>query len=659
MRYLLVHILFFIALPLLASSQVLDLQSSGYHNIGRNLSYLEDKPAKMTFQEIKAMDNAGKFRRSKNEILNLGTSTSAFWIKFSYKNIPERNSFLVIDVPNIEDIDLYTPLPGGKTEHLHGGSLYPSSEDVISGKNFVFSLPDPDTGSVVQTVYMRVKSNNMMLLALKIGTAETLLKGFNSKTRFELFYIGVLLTLMLFNLFLYFGLKDRMYLYYALYVAGIFGYMILYTRGYSYVFGNSTKIFFNLYPHLFASLACISVIYFSKEFLSAKSRLKGCLWLFNTLTVCWLVILVISIFGGKLLISRSVNLLFLATGLLLWFVGLKAFLNGHRPAVYFLLAWSFICVSLVYLFLARLELVSYHDWSFEVGPMGFTFELLFLAFGLADHYNTLRRDKIAAQKENMELIISEQARLEVVVKQRTERYLEAVRTLEASNAVKDKLFSIIAHDLRSPFNSLKSIFFLTDMDLLELNELKMLLNSSRENIDQIYHTLDNLLYWAKSQMESVSSDPVSFDLKEMAEGLMLVYGPLAKSKRLALVLQTDSTCPVFADENQIQLVLRNLMDNAIKFTPIGQQITLVLSNGEDGVYVTVDNVTAGVSELQLESLLKENNHLSTRGTAKESGVGLGLLLAREYISANKGVLKVRVEGHHVIFYFNLPALVEK
>jgi signal transduction histidine kinase len=101
------------------------------------------------------------------------------------------------------------------------------------------------------------------------------------------------------------------------------------------------------------------------------------------------------------------------------------------------------------------------------------------------------------------------------------------------------------------------------------------------------------------------------------------------------------------------------MDNAIKFTPIGQQITLVLSNGEDGVYVTVDNATSGVSELQLENLLKENNHLSTRGTAKESGVGLGLLLAREYISANKGVLKVRVEGHHVIFYFNLPALVEK
>lgn len=659
MRYLLVRIFFFLALPLFAPAQTLDLQSSGYRNIGRNVSYLQDSQANLSLQQVKKMDSLGKFVASKDEILNLGTSTSAFWIKFTYKNIPDKNSFLVIDVANIEHIDLYATLDDGKTEHLQGGSLYPSNKGIISGKNFVLSLPDPKNGTREQTVFMRVKSNNIMLLALKIGTAETLLEGFNLKTRFELFYIGVMLTLMLFNLFLYFGLKERMYLYYAVYVAAIFCYMMLYTRGYSYVFGNSAKVFFNLYPHLFASIACVCVIYFSKAFLNAKTRLKRYKWVFDGLLFFWIVIFTISLFGGKLMISKSVNVLFLVTVLMLWFVGYKAWRNGHKPALYFLLGWSFICIALIYLLIARLEIVAYHDWSFETGPMGFTLELLFLAFGLADHYNTLRREKIAAQKENMELIISEQARLEVVVKQRTERYLEAVRTLEASNAVKDRLFSIIAHDLRSPFNSLKSIFFLTDMDLLELKELKMLLNGSRENIDQIYHTLDNLLYWAKSQMDSLSSDPVYFDLKEMAEGLMLVYGPLAKSKSLDLDLYTEGVSMVFADENQIQLVLRNLMDNAIKFTPLGGQIRLILNNTEEGVSVSVDNITSGITELQMEKLMGDNPHVSTRGTSNERGVGLGLLLAREYISANKGILKVKLDGEHIVFYFNLPALVEK
>jgi signal transduction histidine kinase len=243
-----------------------------------------------------------------------------------------------------------------------------------------------------------------------------------------------------------------------------------------------------------------------------------------------------------------------------------------------------------------------------------------------------------------------------VVEERTLKLSETIVQLEASNGVKNKLFSIIAHDLRSPFNSLISIFALKDMDMLSLDELKMLLSENRKNIDTIHNTLNNLLYWAQSQMEGVKTQPFAFNLKLLIEDLILVYSPLIQLKGIAVNLQADERVVVYADENQIQLVLRNLIDNAIKFTPPAHSIGISLTQKENLLEICVSNTISSTNALNIERITNPNAFEATYGTGQEKGIGLGLHLCREYIRANGAELEVRITGRLVSFCFNLPGV---
>ncbi|MES2826727.1 MAG: HAMP domain-containing sensor histidine kinase [Bacteroidota bacterium] len=248
----------------------------------------------------------------------------------------------------------------------------------------------------------------------------------------------------------------------------------------------------------------------------------------------------------------------------------------------------------------------------------------------------------------MQLVLSHNEKLESVVKERTLKLTKA-------NAEKDKLFSIIAHDLRSPFSSLISILELNDNDMLEPEELKVLLQKTRKNVDQIHLTLNNLLFWAKGQMEMAGSNPESFNLQTMAEQLSLVYQPLSVSKNLKLITSASGSAEVFADKNEIDLVLRNLVDNALKFSPQGSTIRILTEQEVEKVKISISNDVPPDSTTKLETLLHTDEFLSTPGTNNEQGIGLGLHLCREYVQLNSGELQIKVNNNQVTISFSLPA----
>lgn len=361
-----------------------------------------------------------------------------------------------------------------------------------------------------------------------------------------------------------------------------------------------------------------------------------------------------SIFGFKSISATLAQLLSLLCTIVLWCSGVAALKNGHQPARYYILAWSFMAFTIIAVVLSFDGIFTFHDYSFEFVPIGSTIELLLLAFALGDRYKSILNNQQKLRDENLILVQTQYERLEKLVEERTIKLTDTILQLESSNAVKNKLFSIIAHDLRSPFNSLMSIFSLKEMNLLSLDELQMLLNENKKNIDTIHNTLNNLLYWAKSQMEGIKTQPTRFDLEELIENLKLVYLPLIQSKGITINLQTTQHCFVYADQNQIQLILRNLIDNAIKFTPPSHNIDLSLFTQQTRLEICVSNTVSSANELNIESMTNPDAFEATSGTAHEKGVGLGLHLCREYIKSNGSKLKVEINDREVSFSFELP-----
>jgi signal transduction histidine kinase len=207
--------------------------------------------------------------------------------------------------------------------------------------------------------------------------------------------------------------------------------------------------------------------------------------------------------------------------------------------------------------------------------------------------------------------------------------------LSEVNQLKDKLFSIIAHDLRSPFRSLIGLLNLADMGALTEEDFKHFLPELSKNVSYTSGLLDNLLYWAKSQMEEASIEPEIFDVQEIADNKIGLFEKQAMAKNIVLENKINSKVSVFADKNMVDLVLRNLMANAVKFCNIHGKITIAATQKSEFLIVSVTDTGNGISSENMEKLFG-NQTFTTRGTSNEKGTGLGLMLCKEFVEKNGG-----------------------
>jgi signal transduction histidine kinase len=643
-----------------ASSQVILIdQQLPYKSLGQSVSYFKDDSARLNLSEVIHLDQQRKFTRSDVPLLNFGNSGAAWWVKISYLYRLTDRAHLVLDIATIDSIDFFSKTSTGKYHHLHTGSVGYQSPELTSSNNYIFNLNDDSHGAAVQTVYLRLRSNNILIVPLKIAICDTLITGLNTKERLEAIYTGILIALFFFNFFVFISSRDRTYFYYSLYILALFFYVVFYVKGYGYLFGHSFRQFINAYPHIFLGVGTIAGIIFSSSFLNLKVVLPQSGRFIQALIAIWLSIILIGVLGFKSLGCSLAQLFSAISTITLWFLGLIAYSKGYKPALYYLVAWAFVSLATMWLVLNLVNVFPYSELTFHLAPLGFVFELLLLSLAMGDRLKDLKKgrqeihsDKLKMQEENLYLISTQNERLEKVVDSRTKALKKIVQSLEAANADKNRLFSIIAHDLRSPFNSLISLLSLNDMDLLTFEDVKMLLNDSRRNIDNIHNTLNNLLYWAQSQMQGITTAPSRFNMRVLIDDLFLVYQPLLTRKNIKIEFIVDKDDDVYADLNQINLVMRNLIDNAIKFTPHNQFIRIRVWGADNSVYVDVCNPVVGTPDITKLSAGQEGR--PTYGTSNERGVGLGLHLCRDFVERNNGTLRVSKVDNCVVLRFCLP-----
>ncbi len=227
--------------------------------------------------------------------------------------------------------------------------------------------------------------------------------------------------------------------------------------------------------------------------------------------------------------------------------------------------------------------------------------------------------------------------------------------LQKLNDTKDKLFSIISHDLRSPFAQLKGILDLFEKGGISEAELKYFLPEIIKNVNYTSDLLNNLVYWAKSQMSGLHADPELFSIYKLVANKENLFDKEIKGKNLSFTNQVAQEVIVYADKNMIDLVIRNLVANAIKFCR--KTDTILVKSEEtanDFLIVRVVDTGIGISAENKKRIFNEEN-FTTLGTHKEKGTGIGLKLCKEFVEGNGGKIWIdSEEGKGTVFSFSLP-----
>ena len=233
--------------------------------------------------------------------------------------------------------------------------------------------------------------------------------------------------------------------------------------------------------------------------------------------------------------------------------------------------------------------------------------------------------------------------------------------LKELNSTKDKLFSIIGHDLRSPFSAILGFqdLLINDYHTLSDEERLYMLAQTNTTTNQVYSLVENLLSWARIQSNSIQHFPVRKNVKEIILEKYDLYHEIAKAKGINLDHQVPQELMVFADINLIETILRNLISNAIKFTPPGGSIFVRGSKEGDLIKISVIDSGVGMSQEQIDNLCSLEKTESKRGTNGEVGSGLGLVLCKELAEKNGGTLSVESQqGIGSTFSFTIPAASE-
>jgi signal transduction histidine kinase len=221
------------------------------------------------------------------------------------------------------------------------------------------------------------------------------------------------------------------------------------------------------------------------------------------------------------------------------------------------------------------------------------------------------------------------------------REQERKQELATINATKDKLFSIIAHDLRSPIGTLKNYLELTNFGMLSQAQFATASEKLTNNVNALFQTLDNLLQWAYTQLKGIKAKPETLNLHDLVSEELRFLTGIAQHKHIELVNEITTEASVFADRNQVGLAIRNVLSNSLKFTPTGGKIALnsVYTEGSFWELTIADN-GIGMPPSIKNQLFTIAGNTSRQGTNAEKGQGLGLILVKDMIEANNGQLIV-------------------
>ncbi len=265
--------------------------------------------------------------------------------------------------------------------------------------------------------------------------------------------------------------------------------------------------------------------------------------------------------------------------------------------------------------------------------------LFFVMYVLSKYYDKIKLNKLLETKNK--------------------RIEQSESELRQLNAAKNKFFSIIAHDLKNPFHNIigYSQLLTSEYDNFNETERKKFAASINQSTNNVFRLLQNLLEWSRAQTGRLVFLPREIDFGHILKNALSVLRPLADQKQISIELDFDEELTIFADPQMIETVLRNLINNAIKFTPEHGKITISARLANEQVEIRITDTGIGIAEKEAQTLFKIDSTIKRKGTNNEDGSGLGLILCKEFVHKHNGSISVEsTPGKGSSFYFILPQI---
>lgn len=626
MRYLLILLL--CGLPMLASAIEFN-QDTRSLPLGRVMQVLEDPTDALTIADVSSPAYAGKFKTHDKNTLNAGYSRSVFWLKVDLHYTARdtrapRTWFLELAYPPLNHLDMYQN-DGTGTYRLttRTGSALPFSSREVRQSNYLFKLnfvPDQQ-----QTIYLRLQSQGSIQAPLTLWAGTAYLEQQPLRLYVLGAIYGVLLGMLVYNLFIYLSVRDTSYLYYILYIAS-FGLYQLSVNGVAVEFfwPNNPWWANAAVPFLIGSAALFGSL-FARSFLHTAQHSRWINRLLLALVACGAVVMLLSLMTSYALALRLATGLALVFTVTIFVAAIKAWYCGQRMARYFIIAWSAFLLGGVVNTLMVLGYLPNVFLTMYASQIGSAIEVALLSLALADRINSMR-------EQQAQILLDASQKLEVLNQQ-----------LARSNRLKDEFLATLTHELRTPMNGV--IGSLELMQTVPLDpDLSQYQQTAAGSARDMMRMVNGILTLTELQAGRLTAQPQQFSLRGVLDTLRLQFNTSAQSKGLAFSIDVADELPdrLVGDADKLLQCLDCLLDNAFKFTHEGAVRLRVVgvphSDGQVRLSFIVTDTGIGFAFLDEATLYQRFFQVDGSTTREYGGMGIGLAICRQLIELLGGRL---------------------
>ncbi|WP_065259608.1 hybrid sensor histidine kinase/response regulator [Pseudomonas bananamidigenes] len=648
MRYLLM-LLF--CLPLLANAVEFDEFTQSLP-LGRSLQVFEDPSGQASIADVRAQAAAGQFKVHDKATLNAGYSRSAFWLKIDLHYRPsnpaaQRTWLLELAYPPLDHLDLYLPDAAGEYRLVRQtGDALPFASREIRQNNYLFNLTfKPDQQ---QTVYLRLSSEGSIQAPVTLWSSTAYLEDQPLRLYVLGLIYGVLLGMLVYNLFIYLSVRDTSYLYYIFYIASFGLYQLSVNGAAVEYFWPDNPWWANAATPFFIGCAGLFGSQFARSFLQTKNHSRWLDRLLIALIIFGAVVIGLSLMTSYALALRLATTLALTFTVVIFAAGILAWWRGLRVARYFIIAWSAFLLGGIVNTMMVLGLLPNVFLTMYASQIGSAIEVALLSLALADRINAMR-------EQQAQTLFDAGQKLELLNQQ-----------LAHSNKLKDEFLATLTHELRTPMNGV--IGSLELMQTVELDpELEQYQQTAAGSARDMMRMVNGILTLTELQAGKLKATPGSFSLRAVVEALRVQFEGNASSKSLDFKVDVLPTLPDRLNGDSAKLVqcLECLLDNAIKFTRVGGLALRVTgkpsTDNRLALSFAVIDTGIGFTDLGEATLYQRFFQLDGSMTREYGGLGVGLAICRQLVELLGGKLTHRSEpGRGSRFQldveFELPAV---
>jgi len=638
-----VSILVFIMLLSLgaqATPPVLLEASIGKYNLGLNADVLEDINGELTIEQVSNSRYDDQWAASQKIVPNFTFSDSAYWLRVTFTSELTASAVYWFEVAfALQDyLDYYVINEGEITHITQTGDRLPFDSRPYEYRNFLFDFPI-SPGETKQ-VYLRLQSHDGIHEPSPIilwdkqsftfaSSAESLGLGL---------YFGIMVVMVVYNLFIFLMVRDRAYIYYVLYISGFMFWLATY-YGYSfqYLWPDSPDWGNQAIP-LTSGFWFVFMIHFVSSFLETK---RVAPWFERPKQALIVLVLFFMIFSftGAYASLVSITIVFgISSSIVCLIVGYLCLRAGLRQAKFFLLAWTTLLVSLT---VFSLKIAGFLPSIFVVEKsvqIGSVLEVMLLSLGLADRINVLKSEKILAQEES-------------------------IRASESSLKLKNDLLTSVSHELRTPMNAILGGLQVAQTHPLE--RLKPPFDIVQDGASEMMCLVNDILTHTEIQSQSLHIESTNTAMLPLLQIIRRRYQKLCKEKNMSLCWQVDQDLPewLLVDERKLQIIFSKLLDNAVKFTDQGNIHFSLSCNREESPWrliLLVEDNGIGIEKTKQQHIFDAFTQSEGGFQRGFSGLGIGLAICCSLTEAIGGKLTLRSKvGLGSSFRVELPVLAGK